>query len=141
MRIGPISEDTLGYALQRQSPESVFTLTCEIVRRLKHPAVHQSTALPLLTWIRALAYMLSLDFYHRQVRSHVRGPCVSFHDFAKRLGYRFVALHPTPVERLPHRLRDLSSRTCRRPSGGHSRSIASMCKNPLRGAAANALPP
>jgi hypothetical protein len=28
-RIGPISDDTLGYALQRQSPEPVFALGCE----------------------------------------------------------------------------------------------------------------
>ena len=29
-RIGPISDDTIGYALQRQSPEPVFALSCEI---------------------------------------------------------------------------------------------------------------
>ena len=34
-RIGPISDDTIGYALQRQSPEPVFALSCEIARRLK----------------------------------------------------------------------------------------------------------
>ncbi len=34
-RIGPISDDTIGYALQRQSPEHVFALGCEIARRLK----------------------------------------------------------------------------------------------------------
>jgi hypothetical protein len=34
-RIGPISADTIGYALQRQSPEPVFALGCEIARRLK----------------------------------------------------------------------------------------------------------
>jgi hypothetical protein len=66
MGIGPISDDTLGYALKRQSPESISTL----------------------------AYMPSLVFYHRQVRSHARGACVSFHDFAKRLGYGFLALPP-----------------------------------------------
>ena len=32
-RIGPISDDTIGYALQRQSPEPVFALSCEIARR------------------------------------------------------------------------------------------------------------
>jgi hypothetical protein len=34
-RIGPISDDTIGYALERQSPEPVFALSCEIARRLK----------------------------------------------------------------------------------------------------------
>jgi len=34
-RIGPISDDTIGYALERQSPEPVFALSCQIARRLK----------------------------------------------------------------------------------------------------------
>ena len=46
---------------------------------LKHPAVHQTTALVVLTMIRFLAYTLSLVFYHRQVRSHARGKCETFH--------------------------------------------------------------
>jgi hypothetical protein len=29
-RIGPISDDTIGYALQRQSPAPVFALNCEM---------------------------------------------------------------------------------------------------------------
>jgi hypothetical protein len=58
----------------------------------KHPAVHQSTALVLLTMIRVLAYALSLLFYHRQVCSHARGPGNGFHEFAKRLAYGFFAL-------------------------------------------------
>ena len=61
---------------------------------LKHPAVHQSTALVVLTMIRLLAYTLSLVFYQRQVRSHARGPCDGFHQFAKRLAYGFVVLAP-----------------------------------------------
>ena len=61
---------------------------------LKHPAVHQSTALVVLTMIRLLAYGLSSLFYHRQVRSHARGPCEGFHECAKRLAYEFVALSP-----------------------------------------------
>ena len=59
---------------------------------LKHPAVHQSTALVVLTMIRLLAYTLSLVFYHRQVRSHARGRCDTFHSFAQRLAYGFVAV-------------------------------------------------
>jgi len=41
-RIGPISDDTIGYALQRQSPEPVFALGCDIVRRLKRNGVLRS---------------------------------------------------------------------------------------------------
>jgi DDE family transposase len=58
---------------------------------LKHPAVHQTTALVVLTMIRFLAYSLSLVFYHRQVRSHARGKCETFHECAKRIAYWFVA--------------------------------------------------
>src|SRR3989475_5228785 len=59
---------------------------------LKHPAVHQTTALVVLTMIRFLAYTLSLVFYHRQVRSHARGKCQTFHECAKRIAYWFAAL-------------------------------------------------
>src|SRR2546428_8000430 len=41
-RIGPISDDTLGYALERQSPEPVFALSCQIARRLKRNGVLRS---------------------------------------------------------------------------------------------------
>ena len=61
---------------------------------LKHPAVHQTTALVVLTMIRFLAYTLSLVFYHRQVRSHAHRKCETFHALAKRLVYWFVALSP-----------------------------------------------
>ena len=66
------------------------TLTTDC--HLKHPAVHQSTALVVLTMIRVLAYVLSMVFYHRQICSHVRGRCQGFHEFAKRMAYWFVAL-------------------------------------------------
>jgi hypothetical protein len=46
----------------------------------------------VLTMIRFLAYTLSLVFYHRQVRSHARGQCETFHEFAKRTAYWFAAL-------------------------------------------------
>jgi len=59
---------------------------------LKHPAVHQTTALVVLTMIRFLAYTLSLVFFHRQVRSHARGKCDTFHQLAKRIAYWFAAL-------------------------------------------------
>jgi hypothetical protein len=59
---------------------------------LKHPAVHQTTALVVLTMIRFLAYTLSLVFYQRQVRSHARGKCQTFHEFAKTIAHWFIAL-------------------------------------------------
>lgn len=58
---------------------------------LKHPAVHQTTALVVLTMIRFLAYTLSLVFYHRQVRSHARGKCGTFHQCARRISDWFLA--------------------------------------------------
>ena len=42
--------------------------------------------------IRLLAYPLSLVFYQRQICSHARGGGDSFHEFAKRRAYGFVAL-------------------------------------------------
>ena len=59
---------------------------------LKHPAVHQTTALVVLTMIRVLAYTLSLVFYHRQVRSHAREKCETFHECAKQIAYWFLTL-------------------------------------------------
>src|SRR5437667_2307721 len=47
-RIGPLSDDTLGYSLERQSPEPVFALGCEIARRLKRNGVLRSA------WSRGL---------------------------------------------------------------------------------------
>lgn len=41
-RIGPLSEDTLGYALQRQSPQQVLDLGCGVARRLKRNGVLRS---------------------------------------------------------------------------------------------------
>src|SRR5580693_1995168 len=41
-RIGPLSDDTIGYSLERQSPEAVFALGCEIARRLKRNGVLRS---------------------------------------------------------------------------------------------------
>jgi hypothetical protein len=41
-RIGVLSEDTLGYALERQDPAPVFALGCEVARRLKRTGVLHS---------------------------------------------------------------------------------------------------
>jgi len=47
-RIGPVSDDTLAYSLERQSPEPVFALSCEIARRLKRNGLLRSA------WSRGL---------------------------------------------------------------------------------------
>ena len=74
----------------RIDTEVFQTLTTDC--HLKHPAVHQTTALVVLTMIRFLAYTLSLVYYQRQVRSHARGKCETFHEFAKRIAYWFAAV-------------------------------------------------
>jgi Transposase DDE domain len=47
-RIGPLSEDCLGYALERQDPAALFALGCELSRRLKRNGVLRSD------WARGL---------------------------------------------------------------------------------------
>jgi len=42
-RIGPLSEDTMGYAMQRQNIEPLFELGCTIAKRLKRNGVLDST--------------------------------------------------------------------------------------------------
>ena len=88
--IPPLFIYQLGRSRWRIDTEVFQTLTTDC--HLKHPAVHQSTALVVLTMIRLLAYALSLVFYHRQICSHTRGHCQGFHEFAKRMAYWFVAL-------------------------------------------------
>jgi hypothetical protein len=88
--IPPIFIHQLGRSRWRIDVEVFQTITTDC--HLKHPAVHQSTALVVLTMIRLLAYTLSSLFYHRQVCSHARGRRDSFHEFAKRLAYGFVGL-------------------------------------------------
>lgn len=68
--IAPLFIHQLGRSRWRIDTEVFQTITTDC--HLKHPAVHQTTALVVLTMIRFLAYTLSLVFYHRQVRSHVR---------------------------------------------------------------------
>lgn len=41
-RIGPLSEDTIGYALQRQAPGPIFDLGCTVAKRLKRNGVLHS---------------------------------------------------------------------------------------------------
>lgn len=90
--ISPLFIHQLGRSRWRIDTEVFQTLTTDC--HLKHPAVHQSTALVVLTMIRLLAYTLSRLFYQRQICSHARGRGDTFHEFAKRLAYWFVALVP-----------------------------------------------
>jgi hypothetical protein len=88
--IPPLFIHQLSRSRWRIDAEVFQTITTDC--HLKHPAVHRSTALVVLTMIRLLAYTLSSLFYQRQIRSHLRGRCDSFHELAKRLAYGFVAL-------------------------------------------------
>jgi hypothetical protein len=88
--ISPLFIHQLSRSRWRIDTEVFQTLTTDC--HLKHPAVHQTTALVVLTMIRFLAYTLSLVFYQRQVRSHARGKCETFHAFAKRIAYGFAIL-------------------------------------------------
>jgi alkylhydroperoxidase family enzyme len=88
--ISPLFIHQLSRSRWRIDTEVFQTITTNC--HLKHPAVHQTTALVVLTMIRVLAYTLSLVFYHRQVCSHARGQCQTFHDSAKQIAYWFLAL-------------------------------------------------
>ena len=90
--ISPLFIHQFSRSRWRIDTEVFQTLTTDC--HLKHPAVHQTTALVVLTMIRFLAYTLSLVFYHRQVCSHARRKCQTFHELANRLAYWFVALSP-----------------------------------------------
>ena len=46
----------------------------------------------VLTMTGFLAYIRSLAFYHRQVWSHARRRCDTFHELAKRFAGWFLAL-------------------------------------------------
>jgi hypothetical protein len=90
--ISPLFLHQLSRSRWRIDPEVFPTITPDCHR--KHPAVHQTTALVVLTMIRVLAYTLSLVFYHRQVRSHARRKCDTFHELAKRFADWFLAVSP-----------------------------------------------
>ena len=90
--IPPLFIHQLGRARWGIDTEVFQTITVDC--HLKHPAVHQRTALVVLTMIRVLAYTLSLIFYQRQVRSHARRRCETFHEVARRMAYRFPAPSP-----------------------------------------------
>lgn len=88
--ISPLFIHQLSRSRWRIDTEVFQTLTTGC--HLKHPAVHQTTALVVLTMIRLLAYTLSLVFYHRQVRSRTYAKWETFHQFATQIGHGFLAL-------------------------------------------------
>jgi Transposase DDE domain len=90
--ISPLFIHQLGRGRWRIDTEVFQTITTDC--HLKHPAVHQNTALIILTMIRFLAYTLSMVFYCRQVRSHAFAKCDTFRQFARRIAYGFIALSP-----------------------------------------------
>jgi hypothetical protein len=90
--IPPLFIHQLSRSRWRIDTEVFQTITTDC--HLKHPAVHQATALVVLTMIRLLAYTLSLVFYHRQVRSHACRKCDTFREFARRMAYGFIVLSP-----------------------------------------------
>jgi hypothetical protein len=90
--ISPLFIHQFSRSRWRIDTEVFQTITTDC--HLKHPAVHRSTALVVLTLIRLLAYTLSLVFYQRQIRSHSRTRCETFHQFAKRIAYWFILLSP-----------------------------------------------
>ena len=88
--VSPLFIYRLGRGRWRIDTEVFQTITTDC--HLKHPAVHQTTALVVLTMIRFLAYTLSLVYYLRQVCSHARGKCQTFLEFDKHIAYWFKAL-------------------------------------------------
>ena len=90
--IPPLFIHELARSRWRIDTEVFQTVTTDC--HLKHPSVHETVALVLLTMIRVLAYTLTMVFYHRQVRSHARRACGTFRDLARRLAYLLITLAP-----------------------------------------------
>jgi hypothetical protein len=88
--IPPVFVHQLGRSRWVIDTEVFQTITTD--GHLKKPSVHQGRgqALIVLTMIRVLAFTLTLVFFHRQVRSHLRSCCIGFCDLAQRLAYQFV---------------------------------------------------
>lgn len=103
-RIGSISDDTIGYALQRQSPEPVFALGCEVARRLKRNGVLRSD------WSRGLvvAAVDGLEIcssftrccdgcMRREVQHKVRGELRTDFQYYHRIVAVVVVSTPFPI--------------------------------------------
>jgi hypothetical protein len=88
--IPPVFVHQLGRSRWVIDTEVFQTITTD--GHLKNPSVHQGRgqALLVLTMIRVLAFTLTLVFFHRQVRSHLRSCSIGFCDLAQQLAYQFV---------------------------------------------------
>jgi hypothetical protein len=88
--IPPVFVHQLGRSRWVIDTEVFQTITTD--GHLKKPSVHQGRgqALIVLTMIRVLAFTLTLVFFHRQVRSHLRSCSFGFCDLAHRLAYQFL---------------------------------------------------
>jgi hypothetical protein len=93
--IPPVFVHQLGRSRWVIDTEVFQTITTD--GHLKNPSVHQGRgqALLVLTMIRVLAFTLTLVFFHRQVRSHLRSCSIGFCDLAQRLAYQFLVI-PQP---------------------------------------------
>jgi hypothetical protein len=90
--ISPLCIHQLSRWRWRIDTEVFQTITTDC--HLKHPAVHQTTALVVLTMIRFLACTLSLVVCYRQVCSHASGKCATFRACARRVACGFLFLSP-----------------------------------------------
>ena len=90
--IPPVFVHQLGRSRWVIDTEVFQTITTD--GHLKNPSVHQGRgqALLVLTMIRVLAFTLTLVFFHRQVRSHLRSCSIGFCDLAQRLAYQFLVI-------------------------------------------------
>jgi hypothetical protein len=89
--IPPVFIHQLGRSRWCIDAEVFQTMTVD--SHLKKASVHQNRkqAFVVLTMIRLLAYMLTMVFYHRQVRSHSRRAAYGYCELAQRLAYLFLA--------------------------------------------------
>jgi hypothetical protein len=88
--IPPVFVHQLGRSRWVIDTEVFQTITTD--GHLKKPSVHQGRgqALMVLTMMRVRAVTLTLVFFHRQVRSHLRSCSFGFCDLAHRLAYQFL---------------------------------------------------
>lgn len=88
--IPPFFIHQLGRSRWRIDTEVFQTMTVD--SHLKKASVHQNRkqAFVVLTMIRLLAYLLTMVFYHRQVRSHLRRAAYGYCELAQKLAYLFL---------------------------------------------------
>jgi hypothetical protein len=90
--IPPVFIHQLGRSRWTIDTDVFQTMTTDA--HLKRPSVHQgcAKAWTVLTMIRVLAYTLTMVFFFRQVRSHLRKCSLGFCDLARKLADWFLVL-------------------------------------------------